>query len=60
MQENKHIRKAARVAGVPLWKVAAAIGISEPTLTRWMRFPLSAEKEQRICEAIAALEQEAD
>lgn len=58
MRENENIRKAARVAGVPLWKVAAAIGVSEPTLVRWMRFPLPAEKEARIMAAISVLEKE--
>lgn len=56
MRENEHIRKAARVAGVPLWRVAAAVGVSEPTLIRWLRFPLPEEKEARIMEAITALE----
>lgn len=58
MRENESIRKAARIAGVPLWKVAAAIGVSEPTLMRWMRFPLPADKETRIMEAISTLGQE--
>ena len=51
--ENTEIRRMARVAGIPLWRVAAAIGISEPTLTRWLRFPLPAEKENRVIEAIS-------
>lgn len=58
MKENQKVRKAARVAGIPLWKVAAAIGVSEPTFMRWMRFPLPEEKEARIMEAISTLEQE--
>lgn len=57
-KENEHIRKAARIAGVPLWKVASTIGVSEPTLMRWMRFPLTADKETRIMEAISTLGQE--
>lgn len=59
MKENQSVRRAARVAGVPLWKVAAAVGVSEPTLTRWLRVPLPEDKEQRIMTAISALEQEA-
>lgn len=60
MQENNaKVRKAARVAGIPLWKIAAAIGISEPTIIRWLRFPLPEEKERRIMEAIAVLSKEA-
>lgn len=58
MKENPEVRKAAKEAKVPLWKVAAGIGISEPTLTRWLRFPLPAEKENRIMQAIAELARE--
>ncbi len=58
-KENEKIRKAARIAGVPFWKVAAAIGVSEPTLIRWLRFPLPEEKEDRIMTAITTLSKEA-
>lgn len=58
-RENESVRRAARIAGVPLWKIAAKIGVSEPTLTRWLRVPLSQEREARVMAAIAALEQEA-
>jgi len=58
-KENEAIRRMARSAGIPLWKVAATLGVSEPTLTRWLRFPLSASKEKSIMEAITALSQEA-
>lgn len=58
MKENQTVRRAARVAGVPLWRVALAIGVSEPTLTRWLRIPLPEDKEKRVMAAIAALEQE--
>lgn len=59
MRENQGVRIAARSAGVPLWRVAVAIGISEPTLIRWLRFPLPENKEQRIMSAIAELAKEA-
>ena len=55
MKENMEVRRAAKEARVPLWKVAAGVGISEPTLIRWLRFPLPAEKEDRIMAAIAEL-----
>ncbi|MDE6997348.1 MAG: hypothetical protein K2P04_05670 [Oscillospiraceae bacterium] len=58
MKENQSVRKAAKSAGVPLWKVAAAIGVSEPTIIRWLRVPLQEEKEARILSAIASLERE--
>lgn len=58
-QENQKVRRAARAAGIPLWRIAVTIGVSEPTLTRWLRVQLSEDKEQRIMEAIASLEREA-
>lgn len=58
MKENMNVRRAARVAGVPLYRIAAEIGISEPTMQRWLRFPLPTDKEARIMAAISKLEQE--
>ena len=55
---NETIKKAARAAGVYQWQIAARLGISEPTLTRWLRFPLPAEKERKIEEAIQVLAKE--
>jgi len=57
-RQNEQVRRAARVADVPFWKIAATIGVSEPTLTRWMRFPLDEDKETRIMTAISKLSQE--
>ena len=58
MENNVRVRRAARAAGVPLWKLAAALGVSEPTITRWLRFPLPEEKERRLLAAIEALDME--
>lgn len=55
---NEPVRTAARVAGVPLWAVANRIGVSEPTLLRWLRIPLSEEKEKDIMGAISELGEE--
>ena len=52
---NETVRRAARVADVPLWQIAAKIGVSQPTMTRWLRFPLPSEKEDRIMQAIKEL-----
>lgn len=56
--ENNTIRVAARIAGIPFWRIALKIGVSEPTLTRWLRMPLSAEREALILSAIKELEKE--
>ena len=58
MKANETVRKAARTANVPLWQDAAELGISEPTMTRWLRGPLSADKEAAMLEAIKKLERE--
>lgn len=56
--ENEDIRKRARSAFIPLWKIAERLEISEPTLTRWLRVPISSEKKQMILSAINDLEKE--
>lgn len=58
MKANENVRKAARVGNIPLWMVAHAIEVSEPTLHRWLRFPLPAEKENAIMSAIERLSRE--
>ena len=57
---NERIKLRARGAGVPLWKIARELGISEPTITRWLRVPLSAEREAKIRSAIEKLSKEVD
>ena len=57
--ENIQIRMAAIEAHIPLWKIAQMVGISEPTLTRWLRVELSQEKKVRILQAIEQLKREA-
>lgn len=53
--ENEKVRRAARIADVPLWRVAQQAGISEATIMRWLRVPLSAERERQLLEAIDKL-----
>lgn len=57
--ENLSLRQRAKSAGIPLWKIASYIGVSEPTITRWLRVPLSCSKEKLILGAISKLEKEA-
>lgn len=52
---NEVIRKLARVKNVPLWKIAHALGISEPTMTRKLRFELTSDETQRMIEIIENL-----
>lgn len=58
MKANESIRKMAKEKKVPFWKVAQGIGISEPTITRWMRTELPREKEAMIIATICRLANE--
>lgn len=49
---NNDVRTAAKNAGIALWMLAAYIGVSEPTITRWMRFELSDEVKKKMFMAI--------
>lgn len=57
-QANADVKKAARAAGVPQWMICEKLGISEPTLTRWLRVELPVDKRQSILDAIAELARE--
>lgn len=58
MKENSDIRKLAMRHGVKQWQIAAECDISEQTLVRWLRFPLSSERRSMIIAAIERLAQE--
>ncbi len=55
MKANEKIRRAARSADVPQWKIASELGISEATFTRWLRRTLSSDLEKRIMGIIGKL-----
>ena len=59
---NEKIRQLAKKKRIALWEIADKIGISEATITRWMRVQLSAEKESLILNGIheIAAEREAE
>lgn len=46
--ENYDLRTAAKSAGVPLWKIADALRVSEPTMTRKLRRELPEKEKQQI------------
>lgn len=57
---NSDVRTAAKNAGVFLYQVAAAMGVSEPTMTRKLRFELSDAEKRPIFEAIERVKEEND
>lgn len=46
--QNRDIRLYARANDVPLWKIASAMKISEPTISRRLRQELSQEEKAEI------------
>lgn len=58
MKANQKIREAAKMKGVKHWQIAGYLGISEPTIMRWLRVPLSPEREKAVMEAIETLAKE--
>ena len=57
MYANQDLRLYARSKGVRLYEVAEALGISEPTMTRWLRKELDDSKR---AEMIAVIDRVAD
>ncbi len=55
---NENVRIMARKKKIALWEIAEKIGISEATITRWMRVQLPKEKENCIMQAIAVIAEE--
>lgn len=48
----------AKKAGIKHWQIAEYLGISEPTFVRWLRVPLSPEREKMVIEAIQKIAKE--
>lgn len=52
---NADIRTAAKNAGVHLYQIAAEIGVSEPTMTRKMRYEMPKNEKDKILSIIEEL-----
>lgn len=52
---NQDLRNAAKSAGVPLWKIADALRVSEPTMTRKLRRELPEKEKQQMLRIIEHL-----
>lgn len=59
MKANQKVREMAKRAGIKHWQIAEHLGISEPTIVRWLRVPLSPEREKMVVSAINAIAKEA-
>lgn len=55
--ENLDLKRKVKEEGLFMWQIADEMGISEPTLVRWMRYPLSIEKRTSVINAIENLKE---
>lgn len=56
--ENMNLRRTAKAAKVPLWRIADVLQISEPTMTRKLRRELGETEKRKILDIISALAKE--
>lgn len=54
-QNNKDIENTAKQYKVNFWEVANALGVSEGTITRWMRTEMPTKKKAKVIEAIQSI-----
>lgn len=52
MRANNSIREMAKKNHVHLWEIAVDLGVSEPTITRWLRTELSEDRKKMVVDAI--------
>lgn len=55
---NLDVRECAKKAGIYLWQIAAAIGVSEPTFNRRMRVEMPELEKEQVKHVISRLETE--
>lgn len=53
--ENKEVRVLIATNLLKYWEVANKIGVSDATLSKWLRLPLNEEREKRVLNAIETL-----
>lgn len=56
--KNKAIRERLTKSSIHYWELAERIGVSESTLTRWLRQELDGERSERVRTALEELENE--
>ncbi len=58
--KNLELRKAAKAAGIPLWRIADAIGVGEATMTRKLRHELPENEKKQLLNLIKQLAREGE
>lgn len=57
IKANAEIRNSLREAGVPVWRLALAMGVCENTILRRMRVELSAKDKKKYLDIIKDLKE---
>lgn len=57
---NLELRKSAKAAGIPLWRIADALGIGEATMTRKLRHELPENEKKQLLDLIKQLAREGE
>lgn len=52
MATNERIRQAVKDEGMHLWQLSDVLGVSEATITRWLRHEMPVERQEEIIGAI--------
>lgn len=55
MKNNQELRDRLRVRNIPYWQLGEAAGISENTVVRWLRTPLTDERKKVLLSALDRL-----
>lgn len=58
--KNIELRAYAKEKNVFLWQIADALNIAEPTLLRWLRFPLPEDKKAAFIKAVDEISKESE
>ena len=53
---NLELKKTAKAAKIPFWRIAEAMGISETAMSRKMRHELTEQERQEVLATIAKLQ----
>lgn len=57
IKPNRKLQDEIKATGVRQWQIADALGISDSTLSKMLRYPLTDEQKQAIKQAVKAVKE---
>ena len=55
MKRNEKIKQELKGCGINQWELAAAVGVSEQTMYRWLRAEIDQELHEKLSSAIGGI-----